>query len=197
MSLHVTLELSGLSAEQLDGLAGAMKDRSGIHARMAGDGEIFLKQAGSRIAAGQHRTARTLGAQETGHLARAYEGIEGVSSADAGTLLIPRASRLRAAFGSYVLTPQNGSDFLTIPVHPAAYGRRAREFEDLFPVQVGPQRTLVLARHTEEGLETMYVLVTKATIPEDPTLIPFAELAAAARDSAEAYLDDLIERSLA
>jgi hypothetical protein len=87
----------------------------GLHAdaRIAGDAEIFLKKAGKQIAATQHRTANTLGATPTGHLGEAYEGIESSSGADKIELLIPGASRLRAAFGSYVVRPKN-SKYLTI-----------------------------------------------------------------------------------
>lgn len=212
MSLRITLDYQGVD---LSGLQDSLANSTELNARVAGDAERFMKREGPRLAAGKHRTAETLGATPTGHLGEAYEGIEGISDATAATLLVPAASRLRAAFGAYVLTPKK-SEFLTLPAHREAYGRRAREFDDLFPMRVGPKQTLVLARRVEgsrdESLRTrtnqrrqsrrftqaeiMYVLVTKANIPADETLIPFAELADEARDSAEAYLNEAIERSL-
>jgi hypothetical protein len=129
--------------------------------------------------------------------------------------------KLRAAFGKYVLTPGSGSKYLTIPAARDAYGKRAREFDDLFFMRVGPKRTPVLARRVDTapsvsrqvagrgrptvrrrqrsftgGVETMYVLVTGAEIPADPTLIPFEDLTAEARDSAEAFLDEMVAAAI-
>lgn len=214
MSLRVTLSVDSL--EFLDRVAGSVENRVELNARIAGDAEDYLKRVGKQIAAGQHRTANTLGATPTGHLGEAYEGIESSSGADKAEVLIPRATRLRAAFGTYVLTPKNAK-FLTIPVHREAYGKRAREIEDLFALRTGPKKTLVLARRVDTepspsrqlagrarptvrrrqrsftgGIEVMYVLVKSATIPGDETLIPFDDLTAEARDSAEAYLDEVV-----
>jgi hypothetical protein len=67
----------------------------------------------------------------------------------------------------------------------------------LFAVPVGPRKTLTLSRSRGEGrLEVMYVLVPKATLPEDPTLIPFQELAEEARDALGDYIDDALQATL-
>lgn len=195
MSLTVTL--SGLSAADLAAFTGQVQNRAAMHARMAGDAEIFIKQFGKVNAAGQHRTANTLGATPTGHLADAYEGIEGESSADAALLVVPGSSRLRAAFGRYVLTPKNGSKYLTIPANADAYGKRAGTIPDLFPVRVGPRKTLTLSRQREGGgLEVMYVLVQRAEIPEDATLIPFDNLAQRVANSVEDFIDESFQANL-
>jgi hypothetical protein len=213
--IRVDLTVDGVTG--LAEFAASLQDPSGLHARMAGEGEKFVKARGAETAAGEHRTANRLGANPTGHLAEAYEGIEGVSDESSARLLIPGATRLRAAFGRYVLEPRNGSRYLTIPVHRDAYGRRAREIDDLFFMRVGPRKTPVLARRTEgeentllrarpnqrrarrrfATAEILYVLVGKVTIEEDRGLIPFDDLAEEARDSAEAYIDEQVERSLA
>lgn len=195
MSLRIDLTMDGLAPEELATLQATLADPAPLHAQIAGDAERFVKTIGPRIAAGQHRTAQALGANPTGHLADAYQAVEGVSDATAATLLVPRASRLRAAFGPYTLKPKS-SQYLTIPTARETYGRRAREFDDLFPVRVGPRKTLVLARDTGSGLQTMYLLTKEANIPEDKTLLPFDELAEAARDSAEEYIDTAIESAL-
>jgi hypothetical protein len=196
MSLRVDIDVTGLAAEDLAELSTRMQDAAGLHARIAGDAEIFVKERGKVTAAGEHRTANRLGAVPTGHLVDAYEAIEGVSSAQSASLLVPGASRLRAAFGRYVVTPKNGSKFLTIPVAREAYGKRAGEFEDLFFLRAGPRKTPLLARNAGLGFQTMYVLVPKAEIPEDPNLIPFEDLGLEARDSAEAFIDEAIQAAL-
>lgn len=193
MSLRVDITFAELDLSALDG---QLRDASGLHARIAGDAENFIKARGRQTSATEHRSANRLGATPTGHLADAYEAIEGVSDASAASLLVPRASRLRAAFGSYVLTPGPGRKFLTIPVNRAAYGKRAGEFTDLFALRAGPKKTLLLARDTGSGLEVMYVLAAKATMPADPDLIPIDDLTATAQDSAEAFLDEAIAATL-
>ena len=167
---------------------------------MAGVTERWLKDQGLTIAAGQHRSAGKLGASPTGHLEEAYAAITSVSDNTSALLLVPRASRLRAAFGPYTLTPVNGAHALTIPVNAEAYGHRAREFDDLKLILLGPKETKqpVLARKTGgETLEVMYVLVPEADIPEDPTLIPFEELAEVAMNSADIFIGEQIEKQLA
>lgn len=196
MSLRIDLTMDGLAPEELATLRATLADPAPLHAQIAGDAERFVKTIGPKIAARQHRTAWTLGANPTGHLAEAYQAVEGQSSAAAAVLVAPRNTRLRAAFGAYTVRPQKAK-YLTLPVNREAYGRRAGEFEDLFPVRVGPRKTLVLARDTGSGIETMYLLTKQANIKEDKTLLPFDELAEAARDSAEEFIDAAVERSLA
>lgn len=195
MSLRLELTMDGLGPEEFASLRETLADPAPLHAQIAGDAERFVKTIGPKIASRQHRTAWSLGATPTNHLADAYQAVEGQSSASAAVLVVPRNSRLRAAFGPYTLTPKS-SKYLTIPTAPETYGRRAREFDDLFPVRVGPRKTLVLARDTGSGLQTMYLLTDRADIPEDKTLLPFEELAEAARDSAEEFIDTAIEASL-
>lgn len=197
MSLQVTITISDQISAGLAAMAQTLEDKTPLNQKLASDGEAFLKSRGAVTAAQEHRTANTLGATPTGHLDAAYRGIEGVANNEAALLLIPGATRLRAAFGSYVLTPKNGSNFLTIPVNRDAYGKRAREIPGLFPVRVGPQKTLTLSRRAGSGLEVMYVLVASATIPEDRSLIPFDDLEKECIDSAEEYLDAARERSFA
>jgi hypothetical protein len=221
VSLQVTIEIGGELKDQLADLEQGLQDKAGLHARMAGDAERWIKSpdVAGRISAEQHRSANKLGAQPTGHLADAYEAIEGVSDDDAASLLIPRASRLRAAFGSYALVPKD-SEFLTIPTHQDSYGRRAREFDDLFIIS-RPGKALMLARRSDDepsendkfalrartykragqrdkdaGIEVMYVLLKEVEIDGDPTLIPQDELREVALLAAGDFIDDAIERSL-
>jgi hypothetical protein len=212
MSIRITLEIP---AGTYSDLAKNMENPAELHARVAGDTENYLKEFGRAIARNNHSTAQALGAQPTGHLADAYEAIEAISDSASVAVLVPSASRLRAAFGKYVLTPKNAK-FLTIPANREAYGKRAGEFDDLFPMRTGPNKTLVLARRVEGSdninlrgrtnqrrasrritqAEVMYVLVAKATIPEDRTLIPFDDLPGVMENSALAFVDDAVDASL-
>lgn len=212
MSLRVTLDFADLASDELRAIANELQRPAGVNAAMAAGTEQWIKETGAVIASHEHDSADRLGANPTGHLGKAYEQIESQSSAAGAVLLVPRASRLRAAFGPYVLTPGPGKTYLTIPVARDAYGRRAGEFDDLFFARVGPKKQPVLVRRHEfadatpqsrsakgkrydrnKPLEVMYALVTEANIPEDPALIPFDKLTDAAALSAEKYIDAILE----
>lgn len=171
-----------------------LKNSGRLHAKLAADAEAYIRRTGAEKSKSQHRTANTLGAKPTGHLAKAFAAIEGISTNDQAILRVPRASRLRAAFGDYVLRPGSGKKYLTIPAHPEAYGKRAGEFDDLFFVRVGPRQTPALARTSpnKDTAEVMYFLTKAAKIPHDPTLIRFDLLAKEASDSVEQFIDDII-----
>jgi len=177
----------------IDRLRGGLSRRREMNGKIAADLEGFVKAYGRRISPNRHRTAERLGARPTNHLFRAYAAIESASDDESAILRVPRASRLRAAFGEYVVTPQGGKKYLTIPAHPDAYGRRAGEFDDLVFARIGPRMTPALIRETRtgEGFEVMFFLTRKATIKEDRTLLPFDELADEAADSIDEYLDTL------
>lgn len=200
MSVKIKLDLTGLNSAQLAELEEAMADRAGLNAEVAAGAESFLKAKGAEKAAATHGSANRLGAKPTGHLEKAYQDITAESNAEGAYLLIPSDSRLRAAFGPYSLdTPTaTGKEYYTIPVSGAAYGRRAGEFTDLFPLRVGPRQTPILARDLGGGrLETMYLLTKHIDVEEDPTLIPFDALLEEASTRAEQWHDALVEKLLA
>lgn len=185
--ISITLDLGG-TPEELAAIAGRLDDLTGAHNAMATAAESALKDFG-RNTTQEHRTATRLGAAPTGHLTKAYQQVEGQSDRASARLLIPRASRLRAAFGKYTVRPGPGKTYLTIPVAAEAYGKRAREIDGLVPMRVGPRKTPILARpNADGGITTYYLLATKADIKEDTGLIPFDDLTATARDAAEIYI---------
>jgi predicted transcriptional regulator len=212
--MKLTIDISDRLEEELSQIAAGLRDKGPLHAQIATDAEAFVKARGAATAATEHRTANSLGANPTGHLVDAYQAIEGQSSAEGALLLVPSGGRLAAAFGPVTIRPKS-SKFLTIPVAKDSYGKRAGEFGDeLFFLRVGPKRQPVLARRQErvetggfnrskgkrydnsKPLEVLYVLTTESNIPEDRNLIPFDDLADAALDSTEEYLDNLIGGTL-
>lgn len=196
MSVVINIDISNLDAG-IGNITAALTNRAPLHTKIARDAEKFVKSFGAQKSQSEHRTASNLGARQTGHLSKAYAGIESESDASAARLLVPRASRLRAAFGAYELKPTR-SKYLTIPVARESYGRRAGELDDLTFLRVGPRKTALLARTDKDGnLQTMYLLVTSVNIKEDASLIPFSELTEGAAISAEEYFDDMIKGGLA
>jgi hypothetical protein len=108
---------------------------------------------------------------------------------------------------------------LTIPVADEAYGHRAREFDNLILLIVGPQHVAVLAARGEFGpgskstptkagtrkkgtathldrLVIMYLLVKRVHQDPDPTVLPTDQaLLGAASIAAKDYVDRLLEGS--
>ena len=187
--MHLTIQLSDDASASLRRLWTVTTNCAEMHAAMAGATEIYLKKFGAETSQTKHRTAERLGATPTGHLADAYSEIESGSDGAAMRLFIPGASRLRAAFGSYTVTPGSGKKYLTIPVAAEAYGKRARQIDGLQFMVVGPNRTPILAKSSGDRLTTYYLLVKSAMIPADPSLIHFDVLAEEAVDAAEEYLE--------
>jgi hypothetical protein len=197
-AITVKVEAAQTTAE-LAAIAKAVGDTAGIHARMAGDTERWVKgpDVAGKVSAAQHRTANKLGAAPTKHLEKAYQDIEGQSDAESARLLVPSHSRLRAAFGEYTVRPGPGKKWLTIPITAEAYGKRAREIDGLaFIYETGAQ-TALLVKKASGGrtYKPYFLLVKKATIPEDQTLIPFPELEEVARLAVGDYIDDALETS--
>ena len=196
--MNIELNITDTDGPLLARIQSGLRNRKGLHSRMAADGEKFLKQSGREIAATQHRTAERLGANPTRHLEESYQAIEGEGKDEQAELRMPRASRLRAAFGDYVLRPGSGKTYLTIPDHAAVYGRRVGEFaEGTFKfAYFGKNRLYAALLFAEDGLgwkkgDVAYWLRQEVAVHEDATLIRFDLLAAEVRDSVEGFIDDL------
>jgi hypothetical protein len=197
MSGLINVKITSQDDGSLTRLSAAMMDRTALHKRIETDVLITVHTDVAAYADSQHKTANALGAKPTNHLIRDYARISSVSDAQSAQLLVPRASRLRAAFGSYVAKPREGKTYLTIPVNAESYGRRAREFDDLTFLKVGPRKTAILARTDEDGnMTTMYLLVKSVKVKEDDKLLPFKEISERAAEAAKAYFDELEEESL-
>ncbi|MBI1939180.1 MAG: HK97 gp10 family phage protein [Ignavibacteriales bacterium] len=64
---------------------------------------------------------------------------------------------------------------LTIPIHPDAKGKRAKDFKDLVLIQRkqgNPLLVRVVGKGKAQRMDIMFVLVQKATIPAQPYLGP-------------------------
>jgi hypothetical protein len=197
----ITIQITATGgAAGLQRLRRALSRRSQLHARIAVDALELTQTYVAGIP--DHETANRLGAKPTMHLEQAATQIESTSTADAATLKIPRASRLRAAFGPYTVVPTGGRKFLTIPVAAEAYGRRAKTFKDLQFMRIGPKQTPVLARPSigvkgDSPLNVLYVLVRKADIKEDRSLLPFDDIRDQALQTTADYVEELTNEAAA
>ena len=63
---------------------------------------------------------------------------------------------------------------LTIPINPQAYGKRAREFDDLFIITTGTPGVAILAKKGSgrSFVIPLYLLLKSVTHQADPTILP-------------------------
>lgn len=103
-------------------------------------------------------------------------------------------------YGGDIVAKDAGA--LTLPVHPAAHGKRAREFSDLelIPTPKAPKAKAILARPNEQSAngigEVYYVLVKRVTQEPDPSVLPSDnEILHAALHAGDAHIKRLISRN--
>ena len=181
------------SFERTQRLRNALRNRGPLNARLAAFGSRKLQD--DLAATQQHRTANRLGARPTNHLQRVATQIRGISDDASATILLPRASRLRAAFGTHVILPTGGRKWLTIPDHESTYGKRAGEIAEplAFAMVGGRFPALVFSGRGPKNGTVAYWLKRQVTIEEDATLIPFDVLLADLADEALEYLEEVVE----
>lgn len=99
-----------------------------------------------------HLTARRLGAEPSSCYGAAAAGIELVAADKAGELTIVNGAPIFSHWNKDVIvTPRNGSQWLTIPACPEAYGKRASEFGDRLQFQPRGPSLAVLVLRTRIG----------------------------------------------
>lgn len=197
--LVITLDSKGTEAG-MQRLRRALADRRNLHAEIAAVASEYVKDFVAKDAG--HKTAEALGAAPTKHMAKTANRIGSQSDSAEARITIPRASRLRAAFGSYIILPKDGKKFLTIPVAAAAYGKRAGQVGELEFKRIheetpkGLRWVPYLVVAGSEPVQKMYRLIRKAAIKEDSTLLPFTELPEVATRATIAFFDDLTAEPL-
>lgn len=195
--LHATLDEPG--------------ERVHLHRSIASYTATLTARYLTTLAGTRHDTARRLGANPSGHLARAAESVisEGTDQAAVVSVVSPG---LRRAFGPMTIQPRNGAKYLTIPATAEAYNRRAGSFNDLRLAVFGGGRYLALVKAEQSsladrkrsGFETdqqqaglgwrrrgtiYYWLKKSVTQPQDRSLLPSDEdYAEEAVEGIKAYL---------
>lgn len=192
MSLAATIDVSGEAQvrQMLAKLQGQLTDRTILHKSIAGYAETLTRQHLTVLAGTRHKTASRLGAQPSGHLARAAESVisEGTDQAAVVSVVSPG---LRRAFGPMTIVPRNGAKYLTIPAAAESYNRRAGSFNDLRVQVFKGGSLLALVRDGKDGAraQVLYWLKKSVSQPQDRTLLPADdEFAQAAYAGVRAYL---------
>lgn len=161
--------------------------------------------------------ANALGGKRTNFYAQAARSVNYTVN-DRGPLVGVNHVGIRQRLFGGTIVPKGGKKYLTIPMRAEAYGRRAREFDNLrFAMVPGFGPALVeadatrlrQARSKRGGVSTtrfksagemgglvMFRLVRKVTQRPDPTVMPSVETyQAAVVDAGRSYMERLAERA--
>ncbi|MBC8011454.1 MAG: hypothetical protein H7067_15325 [Burkholderiales bacterium] len=142
--------------------------------------------------------ANHLGGKRTNYFAGAARGTSYSIQGDTVVVSINQVG-IRHRFLGGTIKPKKAGGFLTIPVHPSAYGKRAREFNNLEivfghngqPVALATKSTRAtqitagkngrtIKRSIGRTGEIMFRLVRSVTQQPDPTILPYPEVIGAA-----------------
>ena len=159
----------------------------GRSARNATREHLFAKDA----------TGNRLGGRRTHYYGTAARGTNFTTEGDTVVVSIPQIGIRQRYYGG-TIKPKTAK-YLTIPVHPTAHGKRAREFSDLEVVFGQGGRPIALARRAS-GKRTLgeiyYRLVRSVTQAADPAVLPTTEaLGAAIRPDLEQHIGRLTARA--
>lgn len=121
-----------------------------------------------------HGSAMRLGARPTGHLEQAAASSVWSADDSAGRVEIS-APGISRVWHPLTIVPRTARA-LTIPVHALAYGRRVAEVSrayDVFrPKRKGGKPANYLAAVIDGRLTPLYVLVRRASVPQDRSMLP-------------------------
>lgn len=194
--MRIELNFEGEFAADFRALARALGETRDLNRVIATVAAEVTQSYLLALNAGRHPTAERLGARPTQHYAKAARALEHGYDEKAAYLELPAWTGLGRAFGPVEITPKNGKEFLTIPAHRLAYGRSAREFDNLSFVSFGKVAALVAEAESTAKPVIMYWLVRGVTIPEDRTVLPSDELyEAAIEDGASEWLEIVISEN--
>lgn len=143
----------------------------------------------------RHQTAEQLGASPTGYLTKRAELVSYTASSS-GVELVVTGAIFRRVFGPVTIRPVAGK-ILTIPWRAEAYGRRAREFGDLFVyVSQRGKGMAFLARREGRTIQLYYLLKSMVVLQQDTGLLPTeAQYAQGAELGARGYLSKLLRQA--
>lgn len=137
-----------------------------------------------------------LGGRRTHFFGQAARATNFALQGDTVVIAIDHVGIAQRFFGG-TIRPKSAK-YLTIPVHPAAHGKRAREFSDLEVIFGAGGRPVALARKARgrRGFgEIYYRLVRSVTQQPDTSVLPTdAQLDSAIQSEVEPYVQRLVDR---
>jgi hypothetical protein len=170
VSLLIAIDVEDVATARIAALIAGLEDRTQLHEAIVGEARNLTRAHLQEIADTRHTTAEELGADPTGFWAEAVERLTSSADANAATVSVFSPGISRVAHDVTIL-PTDGHEFLTIPVHPLAYGHRASELKrdmDLFVIHVGSQLVLATMRSMNSLPSKASILTLNCCLRERP-----------------------------
>lgn len=194
MSFALQLSVTDDASPVLSGLINALEDPTDLNKAIAARAEVETTNYIRKESASRHKTAERLGANPTGYLERAAQGVSSTGDEEGATVILSGdVGGFARAFGDITIKPKKGK-FLTLPANAAAYGKRASEFDlDLFVFNRHESFAMALGKRTDSGdIDVFYWLRRKVFQRQDRSLLPSDDqYLAAAESGAIFYLDTI------
>lgn len=165
------VSFGGKLAPTLSKLKRRLKDRTDLNADLARESAAQTRRWIRTAAQTRHVTAQGLGAAPTQYLEKRARDVEARSDAKAADVLIKGAIFARV-FREVLVLPRRAK-MLTIPVHKDAYGKRARDFQNLVAIRSKKTgQTYLVRRGRGKQVTPMFLLAKRALLPQDAGLLP-------------------------
>jgi len=176
MLFEVSLQQSA-SANLAKLAQGFSRERRGELHNAVGDSVGNLITAHLDMYAGSHHaTANRLGATPTRYINKAAQNTSHAADDTGATIVIKSsgdfdARGMHRARRDLEIKPRE-KQWLTIPLHALAYGRRVKDVKAEGIAIFRPKGKNILATSKDGELIALYALVKSARVPRDPDLLP-------------------------
>lgn len=183
------------ASDRLQSFYDSLRNRRQVNEAIAESYLALTKEYLLTVTGARHDTANRLGATPTGHWAQAAEKASAKADDNGATINVDHPGIGRAGHDVEIV-PTGGRQYLTIAVIAAAYGRRAREFDNLVFIRTGGAPVLMMPNGDSSFGTIYYVLVKHVLQPQDRTLLPSdEEYQQAALEAMRDYVNYLVNRS--
>lgn len=196
MSIAIHLKIKDDATPAFQRLAAAVQRAPSVRAAM---GEAIAGKLRHNFRRLDRTRTNKLGGTRTGFYGRAVKAVQQPALTPGGVSVSIVQQGIAQRFFGGEITPKSGK-YLTLPVHPLAYGKRAREFSDLQFIALDGGRRAILVRPNDaspNGIgEIFYALVRRVHQQPDPSVLPTdEELNTAALTAGDEHLANLIARA--
>lgn len=194
MGLGISIDIQDQARPMLARFRRQM-DRDRIGRAMGGGVARELRQHFRKL---DQTKANRLSTRRTHFYAQAVKAVRDPKTVTGGVAIeIPHVGIAQRYFGG-AIEQKPGGPLLTVPVHPEAYGRRAREFDDLVFVPAQSRAARAFLMRPVEGREfgeVYYRLARRVVQKGDKEVLPDdATLARAALAAGEKHAETIIAR---
>ena len=194
--LDLNVTTWGKSTPVLNLLRDKLTDLEDLNEAIALDAEEMVRRWILAAAPSRHTVAAALGAAPTGYLSRAADNVTSQSTPK-GAVVTVHGEIFKRWLGDVTVLPKRAK-MLTMPVAAESFGKRAKDFQDL-RIAKSKAGNLFLVRDKGRGknktVEPLFMLLRKATLPQDKGLLPGPKKSAEeAEKTARNYLARLIQR---